>query len=228
MLLAAGASTTLEESLILQQHRDAGAPCAQPLAVSDGSAGPSAQLQPQGASAADEAGKGPATGRRRAWRFDGHKAECPNSEQRLQRRLLKCDRCRAVRYCSQDCLNADWKTHKRLCRPRRWRRRRRNRPLPRSQSRPTARAEPVNRSATASRLWNLSALWARTGQQHNFLWRRAEPVINNACVGGRLHRAWAEEAQSVWGSTLLWRGPPETALGGSQRPFGGSSLIEVD
>ena len=50
-------------------------------------------------------------------RFHCHKAECPNSEQSLQRRLLKCGKCRTVRYCSQECLNADWKTHKRRCRP---------------------------------------------------------------------------------------------------------------
>jgi ankyrin repeat protein len=135
LLLAAGASATLEDDhgrsamdfateerhagirQILQQHMDAGAPCTQLIAVSDGSAGPSAQPQPQGAGAADHADQGPAAGRRRAWRFHCHKAECPNSEQSLQRRLLKCGKCRAVRYCSQECLNADWKTHKQRCRP---------------------------------------------------------------------------------------------------------------
>jgi hypothetical protein len=101
LLLTASESTTLEDSRglcamdwateprhaavrqIPQQHMDAGAPCTQLIAVSDGSAGPSAQPRPQGAGAADEAGQGPATGRRRASRFHCHKADCPNSEQSL-------------------------------------------------------------------------------------------------------------------------------------------------
>ena len=29
----------------------------------------------------------------------------------------KCSRCRAVVYCSQECLNADWESHKTVCQP---------------------------------------------------------------------------------------------------------------
>ncbi len=88
---------------LLQQHTATGAPCTQLVAVSDGSAGPNAQPQPQGAGAADQdraAGQAEEGTRRkgkRAFRFRCNNPACSNTEESLQRRLNKCGRCRGVR-----------------------------------------------------------------------------------------------------------------------------------
>ena len=135
LLLAAGASATLENNQglsaidyataprhaavrqILQEHTDAGAPCTQLVAVaSSGSAGASSkQVQVSASGPAAQAEGRPATGMGRAFRFHCHAPGCPHSEESLQRRLAKCGRCRAIRYCSQECVNADWKAHKPQC-----------------------------------------------------------------------------------------------------------------
>ena len=135
LLLAAGASATLGDDecrsamdwakaerhagirQILQQHMDAGAPCTQLIAVSDVSVGPSALPQPQGsAGVAGQIDKGAGSGGRRAFRFQCHMPDCPQSETSLQRRFHKCGRCRSVRYCSPECKHVDWPTHKSVCR----------------------------------------------------------------------------------------------------------------
>ena len=52
-----------------------------------------------------------------ALRFKCHASGCHNSEQSLQRVLRKCDRCRAVRYCSTECMLADASSHQSYCSP---------------------------------------------------------------------------------------------------------------
>ncbi len=53
----------------------------------------------------------------RRLRFKCNRERCQNTEVSLQRRLKKCDQCRAVRYCSLKCLAADWEAqHKSVCR----------------------------------------------------------------------------------------------------------------
>ncbi len=118
-LLAAGASATVENNdglsamdwatseshagvrRILQQHLDSEGGRQQPRAS---------------ASSSGQAGGASEGWRRRQFRFECHAPECSNSEVSLQRLLKKCDRCRRVRYCSTDCLAADWPVHKVACR----------------------------------------------------------------------------------------------------------------
>ena len=42
-------------------------------------------------------------------------AKCLKSESEKGSTLMKCSRCRTVKYCSRDCQVADWKVHKRAC-----------------------------------------------------------------------------------------------------------------
>ena len=46
--------------------------------------------------------------------FLSHSVLC-NGCIKYSNKTHKCSRCRAVVYCSQDCLNADWESHKTVC-----------------------------------------------------------------------------------------------------------------
>ncbi|KAF2735855.1 hypothetical protein EJ04DRAFT_522505 [Polyplosphaeria fusca] len=46
-------------------------------------------------------------------------AVCQNSAASNRSPLLRCSRCRGAFYCNTTCQKADWKAHRKLCRPRR-------------------------------------------------------------------------------------------------------------
>lgn len=42
-------------------------------------------------------------------------ARCGTNDAASDSKLMRCQRCKVVSYCSQECQRADWKQHKKLC-----------------------------------------------------------------------------------------------------------------